>query len=80
MIFRQALPTSTFPGRNGKTVTLHQIEVAAPGRRSVLVSVPEDVHTRASTTLKDGDEVELIATAYEWDRKTKVSVADVRKL
>lgn len=79
VIYRQALPASTFPGRTGQ-VTLHQIEVTPPGKRSVLVNLPADVHQRAAATLKDGDQIELIATAYEWDRKTKIALTDIRKI
>lgn len=80
MKFRQALPVDSFPGRNGGTVTMHQIEVAPPGKRSVVVNVPQEVHSRISATLADGDEIELIASAYEWDRKTKIVISDVRKV
>lgn len=80
MKFRQALPVNTFPGRTGESITLHQIEVTPPGKRSVLVNVPADVHQRVAATLKDGDQVELLATAYEWDRRTKIAIADVRKI
>lgn len=80
MKYRQALPVESFDGRDGKPVTLYRVECAPPGKRSVLITVPQDVHTRAAATLRDGDEVELIATAYEWDRRTKIAIQDIRKV